>query len=111
MTSGQLFSGQVAATTGIVFAILVLLYALVARSRRHNRAIIDASSQNVEEDKIVYYIPKKKFLLDRGRRKGPMPPRAQLPAPGSRDKRPAVKRITRGNGYQYPPLPDREGTE
>lgn len=76
MTSAQLFSGQVAAATGIVIVTLVLLYALVARSKRHNRVIMDASSKNVEEDKIVYYIPKKKFLIDQSSREDRMDPGA-----------------------------------
>lgn len=107
MTGSQVFSGQVAAYTGIILSLLILLYTLRERYKKNNRVVIDASSHNLKENTVVYYIPKKKYLLERKTGLSQKPHAEQLLSLTSGwPENQTIEKVGEANNvkdYQYPP--------
>lgn len=57
-------ANKVAAYTGIALSLIIIIYTWRKRDTRNNRVLMDTSESNLRIHRLVYYIPKKKHLLD-----------------------------------------------
>lgn len=97
LTPDQAFSARIAGWFVLSLITALLIYTYLERRKRNYEVVYDTSKDNMARNRVVTYIPKEKYLLDRARQARENAQRQALQE--ERSNPPA----SQGIPYEYPP--------
>lgn len=67
LSSGEVFTTRIAGSILLLLLLAFLIYAWLEQRKRNDEVVLDASRHNIDRDRVVALIPKRKYLIDRAR--------------------------------------------